>query len=124
MKAAFDLIQRTKNGPCSDCGGSFDPVVMEFDHRPGEVKLFSMSSFRRKTLDEVVAEIAKCDVVCSNCHRLRTKKRGYPGVGRKRAKLDLKDLIDCRRNGESWESISKKAGVTPITIRRFLKRAR
>lgn len=53
---------------------------MDFDHRPDEVKVKNVSQL--KTLDDVKAEIAKCDVVCSNCHRLRTKRRGQWGPKR------------------------------------------
>jgi len=32
-------------------------------------------SAARETIDTLKEEIAKCEVVCSNCHRIRTKKR-------------------------------------------------
>jgi hypothetical protein len=28
------------------------------------------------TIERVLAEIENCDLVCANCHRLRTKRRG------------------------------------------------
>ena len=71
---ARDFVRSHKNVPCADCGGRFDPVCMDFDHRPGEVKLFDVSQAKSHALDEVIAEIAKCDVVCANCHRLRTHR--------------------------------------------------
>ena len=53
-----------------DCGET-DPLVLEFDHR-GD-KLFSIGSeLSRRNWQSVLAEIDKCDVVCSNCHRRRT----------------------------------------------------
>lgn len=62
--------------PCADCGVQYPPFVMEFDHRGGETKLNNVSALSRygsrKRLD---AEIAKCDIVCSNCHAIRTYKR-------------------------------------------------
>ena len=62
--------------PCKDCGVSYPPFVMEFDHRGGETKLNNVSRLThygsRKKID---AEIAKCDIVCANCHRIRTHKR-------------------------------------------------
>lgn len=70
------LIDGIKKGPCMDCGGRFHPVSMDFDHRPGEIKFGCVSSMAKKAaLDEVLAEIAKCDLVCANCHRLRTHTR-------------------------------------------------
>lgn len=67
-----------KGGPCVDCNGKFDPVCMDFDHRPGETKLGCVSAMfarRRVSLEVIMEEIKKCDLVCSNCHRLRTKAR-------------------------------------------------
>lgn len=60
-----------------DCGGVFDPVCMDFDHRPGEVKRSNVSTitYASSNIEAVMNEIAKCDLVCSNCHRLRTKRR-------------------------------------------------
>ena len=72
------FLHELKSVPCMDCGGRFDPVCMDFDHRPGEIKLMSIgdaaSGYKSNT--KLLAEIAKCDVVCANCHRLRTKSRG------------------------------------------------
>lgn len=75
-RAVADFITRYKNQPCQDCGGSFDPICMDFDHRPGELKLFNLAHAQQKTIsmEKILAEIAKCDVVCSNCHRLRTHR--------------------------------------------------
>ncbi len=66
------LLNELRAKPCADCGGEFPPECMDFDHRPGEEKLFSVGVFRRIGLKKLLAEIAKCDVVCANCHRLRT----------------------------------------------------
>jgi len=46
---------------------------MEFDHVRGK-KLFNLSK-PPYNLKRVAAEIAKCDLVCANCHRLRTASR-------------------------------------------------
>ena len=68
------LIQESKNKPCADCGNSFPYYVMDFDHL--KEKEFTISAkahnYGRKKLQE---EIDKCDVVCSNCHRVRTWER-------------------------------------------------
>lgn len=73
------LVQAFKTKPCADCGGTFDPVCMDFDHRPGEIKTDDVSKLMKHVLRTaaVLAEIAKCDLVCSNCHRLRTKNRNH-----------------------------------------------
>lgn len=63
-----------KNAACKDCGGSFDSECMDFDHVRGR-KLFNIGANRPHARSRVLIEIAKCDLVCSNCHRLRTKRR-------------------------------------------------
>ena len=65
---------------CVDCGRQFLPEVMQWDHRPGTVKLFEMSAaYAPWTREEVLAEVAKCDLVCTNCHIIRTFKRAAWG---------------------------------------------
>jgi hypothetical protein len=71
-------INRAKTKPCVDCGKQYNPWVMQFDHRPEELKKFCIAevmSRKMYTIEEVNSEIAKCDVVCANCHAERTYKR-------------------------------------------------
>ena len=71
--ALREWMNRIKRAPCADCGQSYHPFVMDFDHVRGE-KLFEISVMcrERRTRDEITQEIAKCDLVCANCHRMRT----------------------------------------------------
>ncbi len=76
-RAIFTAFIRTaKDAPCTDCGGRFAPCVMDFDHVRGD-KRFPLSKGAGKGLSTCRAEIAKCDLVCSNCHRIRTTIRRY-----------------------------------------------
>jgi hypothetical protein len=70
-------VRELKNAPCMDCDGRFPWYVMDFDHRDGEEKAFNIGDAVRGMvgLERFRAEIAKCDLVCSNCHRIRTAKR-------------------------------------------------
>lgn len=62
--------------PCQDCNGVFPPVCMDFDHRPDEEKFRDVAALcKYGSLRRIQEEIAKCDLVCSNCHRLRTVAR-------------------------------------------------
>ncbi len=57
---------------CLDCGES-DPVVLEFDHvRPPKICAVSRMVSNGSTWADIAAEIAKCELVCVNCHRIRT----------------------------------------------------
>jgi len=65
-----------KSRPCIDCGHSFPPECMDFDHVRGE-KIMPVSRLSKdwRSLKLLLEEIEKCDVVCANCHRIRTTSR-------------------------------------------------
>ena len=74
------LVNSLKSKPCADCGGCFPPECMDFDHRPGTGKKWGIGTcVARYTLDALFEEIAKCDIVCANCHRIRTKQAWREG---------------------------------------------
>ena len=82
-----EWVQSLKTVPCSDCGNTYHPCAMDFDHVRGS-KTGNVSHLASLKKERVLIEIAKCDVVCSNCHRLRTYRRRhksdalvYRGVG-------------------------------------------
>jgi hypothetical protein len=76
VQRSLDKIALLKEAPCMDCGGFFPPAAMDFDHVRGE-KLSSISKLVSDSArwELVVIEIEKCDLVCANCHRLRTNLR-------------------------------------------------
>jgi hypothetical protein len=75
-------IQALKDAPCLDCGGRFHFVVMDFDHRDPLQKKFQISTMLgTRSWATIETEIAKCDLVCSNCHRLRTARNFYRHSG-------------------------------------------
>ena len=58
-----------------DCGFTYPPYVMDFDHIDGE-KAFNIGmAVCRRGSAALLAEAAKCEIVCSNCHRARTWHR-------------------------------------------------
>lgn len=62
--------------PCGDCGGVFPEWVMHWDHVPGHVKIGPVSGVVRSRRREVaLLEMNKCDLVCANCHAIRTSQR-------------------------------------------------
>lgn len=70
-----EFLRQLRNRPCADCGGRFLPLQMDFDHRDPSTKQFWLSKATLKSRDELLAEAAKCDIVCANCHRLRTRRQ-------------------------------------------------
>ena len=74
-----------KSAPCADCGACYPPEVMEFDHVPGRGgKLHNISTL--KTLRAILAEAEKCELVCANCHRVRTTRRRLDRQNERRAR--------------------------------------
>ena len=66
------LKELKEKNPCMDCKISYPYYMMDFDHvrgtkQPNVAEIINTLS--KKRLDE---EIAKCEIVCSNCHRART----------------------------------------------------
>lgn len=62
--------------PCKDCGKNYPHYVLDFDHVRGD-KISGLSELCAGThaWEKIKAEMDKCDVVCSNCHRARTWNR-------------------------------------------------
>lgn len=69
------FINAHKARPCIDCGHEFPPCAMDFDHVRG-IKRRNVALMKTNSYQTISEEIAKCDLVCANCHRVRTWKRG------------------------------------------------
>jgi hypothetical protein len=69
--AIYEKVVKLKSNPCVDCHKKFPPCVMDFDHVRGK-KLFQISHALSYTWSRVKKELRKCDLVCANCHRIRT----------------------------------------------------
>lgn len=73
------VIRDAKSVPCMDCKVQYPTYVMQFDHVRGE-KQFNIgngSGRSAQTTAQILDEIAKCEVVCANCHAERSHQRGY-----------------------------------------------
>lgn len=60
---------------CIDCGYNKHHSALDFDHIGGDK---SINVCLAKSIDQAKKEIVKYEVVCSNCHRIRTYNRLYP----------------------------------------------
>lgn len=58
--------------PCQDCGVKYPHYVMEFDHTGDKKSNISELASRKASQKQLWEEISKCDVVCANCHKVRT----------------------------------------------------
>jgi hypothetical protein len=74
-------LDKLKSVPCAECEKRFDPVAMDFDHVRGKKSFTIGKASLDRHWDLVLKEIEKCEVVCSNCHRIRTKQRRAKKLG-------------------------------------------
>ncbi len=71
--AIYEYIQDIKKQLCcADCGEQH-PATLQFHHLNSEDKVFNIADATRNglSLDKVKKEIAKCVVLCANCHIIR-----------------------------------------------------
>ena len=80
-----EFIRSQKQNPCKDCKNSFHFAAMQFDHLDGKKKVIILSQISRMgwSKERVLEEIAKCDLVCANCHAVRTFQRNLVKCGRR-----------------------------------------
>jgi hypothetical protein len=80
QRAYTAKIAVLKDRPCELCGGVFPSYVMEFHHRDKKDKGFRLSSGHHKKWEEVIKEISKCDLLCSNCHAIVEYKERHSRI--------------------------------------------
>jgi hypothetical protein len=68
------VLEHLTGHPCLDCGEA-NPVVLEFDHVSEKAASISALVADAAPLASLEVEIARCEVVCANCHRRRTARR-------------------------------------------------
>lgn len=88
-------------GKCMKCGYDENIEVLEFHHRNPEEKEFKIGGVINKSWNTIKEEILKCDLLCSNCHRvIHTNDKDekflnevyeYRGNGRIQ---EIKDLLE------------------------------
>lgn len=77
----YQAYEFLKSLPCTDCKVSYPPYVMDHDHRDPLLKTGNVSEMVKTPgipWERVLEEVSKCDLVCANCHRIRTHQRKHP----------------------------------------------
>ncbi len=69
------LRELKEKTPCADCKVHYPYYVMDFDHVRGQKQANVMELVPTLSKKKINEEIAKCEIVCSNCHRERTHFR-------------------------------------------------
>lgn len=86
-----EAVRQYKERPCADCRVQYPHYKMQFDHKGGRDDIYSLRArekgkrpmsialmLRKVSLENLMKELAKCDIVCSNCHSGRTYRRSHP----------------------------------------------
>lgn len=91
-KAQRWLDSMKEGAPCTDCTLSFPAWVMHWDHLPGFEKVGEIANLAtRRTRSVVLEELKKCELMCANCHVMRTVSRARRS-SRSRAGASIGDL--------------------------------
>ena len=80
-RAMMNKIKTDKG--CETCGYNANPIALQFDHIDPATKLVSATG-RRVTLSSmlgysqamILSEIAKCRILCANCHAIHSYEQG------------------------------------------------
>lgn len=74
-KRMRDYIIKVKDTPCKDCNIKYPYYVMQFDHLRDKKFIISQATSLSCSFERLEEEIKKCDIVCANCHTIRTFNR-------------------------------------------------
>lgn len=81
-REAKSAIVVYKGDKCCDCGYTFHDSVYDMHHRDPKNKSFNISGSNISSMEwsDVLLEADKCDLLCSNCHRMRHATGNLAGV--------------------------------------------
>lgn len=75
---AREFVRTLKeNTPCTDCGEKYPYYVLDFDHIGKKIKEVNSMVKKKYSITRIRQEIEKCEIVCANCHRVRTHTRRH-----------------------------------------------
>jgi hypothetical protein len=95
---------------CCDCGYRDRPEALHFDHRDPSTKLFNVATGLARPRDVIDAEISKCDVVCVNCHVVRTIDQHRNGL------LGAELMTGATRVANRRRNLERRAYVNAIKL--------
>lgn len=105
----LELVE-AQGGRCAECGYSRSVHALDFHHRDPAAKEFAIGGFGGSR-QRLRTEVAKCDLLCANCHRLRhaaedlVRPIGPVGRYRRRAKVRAVEHMGGRCQGCSWAGL-------------------
>ena len=69
------VLQQALGGECVSCGLT-DSRLLDFDHIDPANKTMMISQSLSKPFELLLAEAKKCQLMCPNCHRIKTLEAG------------------------------------------------
>ena len=140
------LLELAGGTKCSQCGYRGENTAsLEFHHRDRSVKKFTIGTICRAVckdgkfllpMDDVVDEVKKCDVLCSNCHtarhydmnklaenmsKIKSRADSYPSWRRIKRSND-QELLNFVSSGKTVKEICEATGASPSTVSSALTR--
>lgn len=73
--ALVDAEARRRGWACESCGEEHQPGRFHWHHRNPDTMVFRISAGEHRSLDDLAIELAKCDLLCPECHRRKHRKR-------------------------------------------------
>tara|TARA_R110002020_G_scaffold138526_2_gene308682 strand:- start:40 stop:831 length:792 start_codon:yes stop_codon:yes gene_type:complete len=129
------ILMEYMGGCCHRCGYKGQPPQMDFDHIDPTIKSIPLgtSGIGHKTIDELIEEVKKVQMLCSNCHRLVSTKHKHhysisthldDGINGVLAAMSSPepDKEKLRKDGPQKESIYDGTGHIPLSGAGYYKR--
>ena len=66
---------------CEICGYNQHPAALTFDHLNPEEKSFPLGDPKCRSWQKIIDEVAKCRVLCANCHNIFTYDSNFFTTG-------------------------------------------
>ena len=79
---------------CIRCGFAGHPAALSLDHRDPLTKVVKVSSMFSYSWEKILAEVDKCDVMCANCHQIKSYEEDQNGAKAK-ARLMVTEVYDA-----------------------------
>ena len=79
-KKQIVIDAKFQRGACAHCNLEVtldNWIIFEWDHIDPTIKSFGLSNAKRHTVPEILEELSKCQLLCSNCHQLHTYTQGH-----------------------------------------------
>lgn len=71
----MDFVKKYKlERGCKICGYKESALALDLDHKDRTKKEFSLSRAHSVSWERLHEELAKCEVLCANCHRIKTQE--------------------------------------------------